>query len=182
MRNILVLLIFGFTSLHLSAQVNTYHTRIGEYNGPVKTVMVTGATGATYDVYNPDGTLQMNRNTQKDYYVLLEWRESTIIHNTYDRETDKFQGQSIASYKMEESRFTVGNDDVTYYWTFPDHTMNMVIDGKVVWYSKIEDRCPDSYTLVSYRNGQVSDRIKVVGKDPDEYEAMISYEYYSEDK
>lgn len=197
MRIVLVSAILSLITLHAFAQVNTYTTKIGEYNGPVKTVLMTGAAGMTYDLYNPDGTLQKNVNSQKDYYVLLEWRDDIIVHNTYNRETDEYIGQSFAKYKMEEDKFTVSNDNYTYYWTFKEFTMNLIVDGKIVWSSKVTDRCTDGYTLVAYTNGQVSDKIKVSLLDPDEYgnytrivymnsngdeqESMISYEYYSED-
>lgn len=199
MRKILTVIAFVLFAICGSAQVNTYTTRIGEYNGPVKSVLLTNASGINYDLYNPDGTLQKNVSSQKDYYVILEWGESTITHKAYNRETDEPMGETVAKYKVEEASFTVGNDDATYFWTFNEEpSMNLLVDGKLIWSMKAVDKHPAGYTSVAYVNGEVSSRVKVDLYDPDEYgnftrmihttedgtehESMLSYEYYSEEE
>lgn len=196
MKKILVSIIFVCMSLCAIAQVDTYTTRIGEYKGPVKSVLATRDVGVSIDYYNQDGTIQKSVNSIKDHYTVFEWGDGTITQKFYKRDSDEFFGESVLGYQMDEESFAVGNESAVYMWVFADFAMYMVKDNKIAWCMKSTDRTPDGYTSIVFVDDKPYSKTSVKLFDPDSYgnftrmvtttsdgvehEAILSYEYYED--
>ena len=183
-------------SLCAIAQVDTYTTRIGEYKGPVKSVLATRDVGISIDYYNQDGTIQKSVNSIKDHYTVFEWGDGTVTQKFYKRDSDEFFGEAVLEYQMDEESFAVGNESVVYVWTFADFAMYMVQGDKIVWAMKAVDRTSDGYTSVVFVDEKPYSKTSVKLFDPDSYgnftrmvtttsdgvehEAILSYEYYED--
>ena len=79
MKKIVLCALALLATLTASAQVFTYTTRVGNFNGPVKTVLSTSDMGVTVDYYTPDGRIEKSLNSTKDEYTLFTWEGEIII-------------------------------------------------------------------------------------------------------
>jgi hypothetical protein len=196
MKKIMLCALALLATLTVSAQVFTYTTRIGNFNGPVKTVLSSSDMGVTVDYYTPDGRLEKSLNSTKDEYTLFSWEKGIIIQKFYNNSTDEFQGESAIGYVSDEESFMCLTTEVCYYWDFEDSILfNLSPDGEtVVWYMATENKTSKGYDSIVYVDYKPVSQTKVKTYDPDEHgnytrivtitsdgvehERLVSYEYY----
>ena len=196
MKKILFLVVVLLSTLSVSAQVFTYTTRIGNFNGPVKSVLSTSDMGVTVDYFTLDGKIEKSLNSTKDEYTLFSWDTEIITQKFYKNSNDEFISESFIGYACDEISFMCLTSDVCYYWSFEDSILfNLSPDGKsIVWYMATENKTPEGYNSVMYVNKKPISQTKVKTYDPDEYgnytrfvtitsdgvehERLVSYEYY----
>lgn len=196
MKKVLIFVLTLFAVHSTYAQVFTYTTRVGAYNGPVKSVLSTSDMGVTVDYYAPDGRIEKSLNSAKDEYTIFSWDKETISQKFYDNSTDEFKGESFIGYVSKEDCFMCITSQVCYYWDFNDSMLfNLSHNGKnVIWCMATENKTPQGYNSVVYVKEKPTSKTEVKTYDPDEHgnftrfvtitpdgvehERIVTYEYY----
>lgn len=197
MKRFIVLISVLLTAITATSQISTYTTKIGNFNGPVKSVISNGDFGTTIDYFNSDGTIQKSISSAKDQYVVFEWTENIITQKFYNTTDDSFVGESKLEYSKSENGFTVSIDKFgKFQWNFDESSLtSMAANGIVQWIMKTEDKTQEGYNSVMYAaNGAQFSKTSTKTYDPDqhgnftrlvtvahdgsEHEINVSYEYY----
>jgi hypothetical protein len=197
MKKVLVLAVVLFFTLSASAQVFTYSTKIGNFNGPVKSVLSTSDMGVTVDYYAPDGRIEKSLNSAKDEYTLFSWGDGIITQKFYNNSNDEFIGESLVGCAYDDVSFVCGTDSAGYYyWDFNNSTLYILgPDGETIMYRMTtENKTSEGYDSVVYVDNKPVIKTKVKTYDPDEYgnyarfvtitpdgvehERLVTYEYY----
>ena len=192
----MLLMVAFFVTISVSAQVFTYTTRVGNFNGPIKSVLSTSDMGVTVDYFTPNGKLEKSLNSVKDEYTIFSWSDELITQKFYKNSSDEFISESLMGYACDEVSFMCLTSEVCYYWDFEDSILfNLTPDGEsIVWYMTTENKTSEGYNSVVYVGGKVYSKTTVKTFDPDEYgnytrivtitqdgvehERLVTYEYY----
>lgn len=194
MKRLILFAVTALLSLSATAQVFTYTTRIGDYKGPVKSVLLTSDVGVMVDYYSADGRIEKSLNSTKDEYTVFVWSDNQITQKFFDRSTDNPKGKSILAYEEDDSSFIVGNSSASYSWDFDESKLYCIGNNSVLWIMTTEGKTPEGYYSVMYVDNEVSSKNIVKTFDPDEYgnytravtitpdgiehERFYTYEYY----
>lgn len=192
----MLLMVAFFATISVSAQVFTYTTRVGNFNGPIKSVLSTSDMGVTVDYFTPNGKLEKSLNSVKDEYTIFSWSDELITQKFYKNSSDEFISESLMGYACDEVSFMCLTSEVCYYWDFEDSILfNLTPDGEsIVWYMTTENKTSEGYNSVVYVGGKVYSKTTVKTFAPDEYgnytrivtitqdgvehERLVTYEYY----
>ena len=193
MKKVLILIsALLLTSISASAQIFTYTTKIGDYKGPVKSVLSTSDMGVSVDFFGPDGKIQKSINSAKDEYTLFEWTGDAITQKFYKSSNDEFVSETQLAYEFTAESTTVAgymwdhNESALYHFDLKKNT--------VVWIMMTENKTESGYNSVIYVNKSPYSKTTVKTFDPDQYgnftrmvtvtpdgaehERLITYEYY----
>ena len=177
------------------SQVSIYTTKIGDFRGPIKSVISSSDHSFTVDSFNLDGMIQKSINSAQKHYIVFEWTDKVIKQKFYDRASNKFLSESQLSYSKDENSFVVSTSNGSYSWDFTTSTFTSKDHmDRVLFSMQTTDKTSEGYISTLYIQNQPTSTTKVKTYDADEYgnytrlvtitndgvehERNVGYEYY----
>lgn len=175
MRYFFTLLAILCLSLGTKAQFSTYTTKIGDYKGPVKTVITVGDVGTLVETFNEDGYLTKSVNSNKDQYIVFDWESEAFTQKFYKVADDSYINSSVLYYVSEPTTFFVTNgSNASFMWDFDEHILvvskGTSFDEENLAYAMATINITDEgYDSLVLKDDQIFSKTEVKTYDRDKY-------------